>query len=69
MQVRAKQGDTLDLLCHRHCGTTVNVVEQALELNHGLADLEPILPHGLLVTLPEPTASSPTTQQLIQLWD
>lgn len=69
MQIRAKQGDTLDLLCWRHLGTTVGVVEQALELNAGLAKQQAVLPQGCLVNLPEPVASPTKTQHLIQLWD
>jgi phage tail protein X len=69
MQVRAQRHDTLDALCWRHLGATANVVEAALELNPGLADLGPILPHGLLVNLPEPTATPTKTSQVVNLWD
>lgn len=69
MIVRAQQHDTLDLLCWRHLGATANVVEAALELNPRLADLGPFLPHGLLVTLPEPTATPTKTSQIVNLWD
>ncbi|MEO6934934.1 MAG: tail protein X [Collimonas sp.] len=69
MQVRAQQHDTLDALCWRHLGATANVVEAALELNPGLADRGTILPHGLLVNLPEPTATPTKTAQVVNLWD
>jgi len=69
MQVRAQQFDTLDLLCMRHLGATSNVVEEALELNPGLADYGPFLPHGRLINLPEPTATTTKTAQTVQLWD
>lgn len=69
MIVRAQQHDTLDLLCWRHLGATANLVEAALELNPGLADYGPILPHGLLVNLPEPTATPTNTAQVVNLWD
>ena len=69
MLVRAQQHDTLDLLCWRHLGATANVVEAALEMNPGLADYGPVLPHGLLLTLPEPTATPTKTAQVINLWD
>lgn len=70
MRVHAMQGDTLDLLCHRHLGATAGVVEQALELNPGLAALGPVLPHGTAVVLPNlSTAQTPATRALIQLWD
>ncbi|MGS0740430.1 tail protein X [Glaciimonas sp. GG7] len=69
MIVRARQYDTLDLLCWRHLGTTANVVEAALERNPGLADLGPFIPHGLLVTLPDPSASPANTIETVNLWD
>lgn len=68
MLVRAQQHDTLDLLCWRHLGTTVGVVEAALELNRNQCN-EATLPHGQLVTLPDlPTHIAPTTD-MINLWD
>jgi len=69
MIVRAQQHDTLDLLCWRHLGATANVVEAALELNPGLADLGPIIPHGHQVTLPDPGSAPPKTTQTVNLWD
>ena len=60
MQVRTGQNDTLDLLCWRHLGITAGVVEAALQLNPGLAGHGPILPQGILVTLPDATTVSQT---------
>lgn len=68
MQVRARQGDTLDALCWRHLGLTQGVVERALELNPGLVEHGPVLPHGTLVELPEPPARVAVTST-IHLWD
>ena len=68
MQVRAQQHDTVDALCWRHLRATRGVVEQTFELNPGLADHGPVLPHGLVVTLPDP-ASEPTTVPTVTLWD
>lgn len=68
MQVRAQQGDTVDAICWRYLGTTRDVVEQTYELNPGLADLGAVLPHGLLLTLPESTPQ-PSTAQTVSLWD
>nr|WP_207769785.1 tail protein X [Solimicrobium silvestre] len=68
MTVRTQQYDTLDLVCWRHLGTTNGVVEAALELNRTIADPGAILPHGTLVTLPEPSAMTPTSH-VVQLWD
>lgn len=67
MQVRAIQGDTVDLLCQRHLGQTAAVTEQVLTANPGLAALGPILPNGTLVTLPD--VAPEKTTPLVQLWD
>lgn len=69
MQVRARQGDTLDALCYRVYGRTAGVVEAAFEANRGLADFGPVLPSGLLVELPEPADAVQPTVQQVQLWD
>lgn len=64
----AQQGDTLDLLVWRELGATEGLVEQALELNRGLADAGAILTEGQAVILPLVlTAPTPTTE-LVQLW-
>ncbi|MDN4056329.1 tail protein X [Massilia sp. YIM B02763] len=68
MEVRAQQGDTVDALCWRHFGRTAGIVEQVLEMNAGLADYGPILPHGLVVQMPDKPATTPTAP-LLQLWD
>ncbi|GHE20105.1 tail protein X [Halomonas urumqiensis] len=64
---RAHQGDTLDALCYRVLGRTDGVTEQALDMNPGLAELGPILPHGTLVTLPE-EQRTPAVVDTVQLW-
>lgn len=70
MKVTAIQGDTLDLLCHRHLGKTAGVVEAAYELNPGLAALGPVLPMGYPVTLPEPAAAAVAEiKPMLQLWN
>lgn len=68
MQVRAMQGDTVDMICQRHYGRTAAVTEAVLDANPGLAELGPILPPGTLVELPE-LAPPPQNNNLIQLWD
>lgn len=68
MRVRARQGDTLDALCHRHLGNARGLVEQAYELNPGLAELGTVLPHGLAVELPE-SVTEPATIRTVNLWD
>lgn len=69
MRVIARQGDTVDALCHRHFGRTAGLVEQTLDLNPGLATLGPILPIGTAVDLPEPAAAAPAMKPLVKLWD
>jgi len=71
MQVRALQGDTVDLLCWRHLGVTSGVVEQTLQLNHGLVSHGPVIPEGLTVILPDlPTSTAaPQADTTIKLWD
>lgn len=68
MRVVTHQGDTVDALCFRHFGRTQGLVEAVLELNPGLADRGPILPHGLQVDLPD-TPTQQTNTQLLKLWD
>jgi len=70
MEVRALQGETVDGLCWRVLGRTRGVVETVLDLNRDLAQYGPILPHGLLVELPDevPQAAQSGAERL-QLWD
>ncbi|AIU88989.1 tail protein X [Pectobacterium odoriferum] len=67
MEVRAQQNDTVDLLCWRYYGRTDGVTEGVYAANLGLCERGPLLPAGLLVTLPDVTAA--TQQEIIQLWD
>lgn len=67
MKIRAQQYDTVDAICWRHYGRTQGMTEAVLVANPGLADVGPILPHGLEVELPE-KVSSPTTET-VQLWE
>ncbi|MBI5917781.1 MAG: tail protein X [Nitrosomonadales bacterium] len=68
MQVIAHQGDTVDALCQRHLGGTASVTEQVYEMNPGLAALDPILPMGTPVTLPDALPADSNSTH-IQLWD
>lgn len=68
MLVRTEQGDTVDSLCWRHYRRTAGLVEIVLEMNAGLADYGPVLPHGLEVEMPDKPANKPTAP-LLQLWD
>lgn len=71
MKVTTIQGDTLDLVCWRELGTTAaGVVEQALELNPGLADAGVVIASGTALTLPAAPAPAATPfRKLVQLWD
>lgn len=71
MIVTASEGDTVDLLCHRHLGTTTGgVVELTYSINSGLAALGPVLPMGTLVELPDaPSAKKTTSNKTVSLWD
>lgn len=68
LQKRAQQGDTVDLICWRHYGTTKGVVEAVYRANPGLAELGPTLPHGTLINLPEQHTASTVKTETIQLW-
>lgn len=64
--VHARQGDTLDLICHRHYGYTAGVTEAVMEANPDLCELGPALPIGTRVILPSinPAPKKPA----VQLW-
>jgi len=54
MDYRTRDGDTADYIAWKYYGTTERrVVEQLLDANKGLADYGPVLPAGILVTLPD----------------
>jgi phage tail protein X len=67
-QVRAMQGDTVDIICWRHYGRTGRVTEAVYEANPGLCELGPVLPHGHLITLPDIATSEPV-DNTVHLWD
>ena len=67
MKAIALQGDTLDVICVRHYGRTLGVVETVLAANPGLAELGPVLPHGVIVELPD-VQTSPV-QETVNLWE
>ena len=65
--VKARAGEMLDEVLWRTRGHTAGLVEQAMNLNPGLADLGPLLPGGLAVLLPEATAAQPV-RETVKLW-
>ncbi|UPT57928.1 tail protein X [Dickeya zeae] len=66
MVVRALQGDTVDLLCYRHYGTSAGVTEQVIAANPGLSR-QMFLAAGQAITLPD--IPHQTEQETVQLWD
>jgi phage tail protein X len=67
-QYRTSEGDTADYIAWKFYGTQDGqVVEQLMEANPGLADRGPVLPAGVLVTLPD--VQPATAVQAVRLWD
>jgi phage tail protein X len=66
--VLSQQGDTVDLICHRHYGYTAGITEQVLDLNPGLAARGPVLPAGVTITLPD-TPTRAAAGNTVNLWD
>lgn len=65
---RTKDGDTVDFIAWKQYGTTDNrVVEKVLAANLGLADIGPILPSGMVITLPDVEPEQKTAK--VKLWD
>ena len=65
---RTSDGDTADYVAWKYYGTQDGkVVEQVLSANPGLADLGPLLPSGVLITLPDITPEPDA--QAVRLWD
>lgn len=67
-QYMTSEGDTADYIAWKHYGTQDGrVVEQLVDANPGLADMGPVLPAGVLVSLPE--IELQTEAQAVRLWD
>lgn len=62
---RTIDGDMVDAICHAHYGSAALAV-LVYEANPGLAERGPILPMGILITLPE-VAPEPTRTP-VRLW-
>lgn len=61
-------GDTADYIAWKYYGNQdPGTVEALVDANKGLADIGPLLPAGMVITLPEIT--TPVTEQGIKLWD
>jgi phage tail protein X len=67
-QYVTKDGDMADAIAWAYYGTLDGkVTEQLLSANPGLSDLGPVLPAGVVITLPD-IAMQPTNNA-IKLWD
>lgn len=60
-----QEGDVLDAICKAHYGTEAQVMA-VLDANPGLAGLGPVLPAGVVITLP--ALPEPETRPQIRLW-
>ncbi|WP_068083155.1 tail protein X [Novosphingobium rosa] len=61
--------ETLSALCWRVLGTSRGgVMEQALNLNPGIASRGAVLPAGITVILPDVATDQPATLDVVQLW-
>ncbi|WP_387464108.1 tail protein X [Photorhabdus sp. RM323S] len=66
MEVKALQGDTVDLICQRYYGRTQGVVETVLSANNAICNTT-LLSAGQLVILPDFAPQAHDT--IVQLWD
>ncbi|MEX0319437.1 MAG: tail protein X [Ruegeria sp.] len=62
---RTIDGDMVDAICKAHYGRE-DVTPMVYEANPGLAELGPILPRGILITLPE--LEQNPVRKPIRLW-
>ncbi|MBA1250906.1 tail protein X [Pseudomonas luteola] len=68
-RVRSIAGDSVPVLLYREIGRCDDTAEAALwALNEGLADYGPVLPSGVLVTLPE-LEEEAATAAAVSPWD
>lgn len=67
-EYQTREGDTADSIAWRQYGTHAGrTTEQLLDANPGLADYGPLLPAGIIITLP--VIEAPATTQGTRLWD
>ncbi|MFV1538881.1 MULTISPECIES: tail protein X [Phaeobacter] len=62
---RTSEGDMIDEICKDHYGRE-DMTVAVYEANPGLARLGPILPKGVLITLPDPAPA--TVRKPLRLW-
>ncbi|ROO27874.1 tail protein X [Salinisphaera orenii] len=66
---RTQDGDMVDEICWLYYGRTAGTVERVLAANKGLADAGPILPAGLLITLPTIADQEAQPAPVAKPWD
>lgn len=69
VQYRTKDGDMLDAICYKQYDGRPGATELVLEANRviALAEYGPLLPSGLIITLPDLPEAEPA--QTVKLWD
>ena len=65
---RTKDGDMLDAICHNHYGASAYYVEAVLDANPHLTKQTPLLPAGILITLPD-LPKLKALLHTVRLWD
>lgn len=64
---RTMAGDMVDAIAARMFGPdATGMTERIMDMNRGLAEHGPVLPAGLLITLPPPPGE--TVRQPVRLW-
>ena len=66
MIYRTKDGDMVDHICYKHYGSG-HMTSVVLQENTGLAELGPVLPAGIEITLPQNSPQNPIKKP-IRLW-
>ncbi|MGX5723333.1 tail protein X [Shinella zoogloeoides] len=63
-----KAGQTVDLVCLDFYGRTRSTTEIVLDANPGVAALDPILPIGTVLVMPD-IDIRPAARELVKLWE
>ncbi len=68
MQVTSIDDDMLDLMIWREIGRTSGALEAVLDANPGAAARPPILPAGVIITIPPDAVQQPAPTSF-KLWE
>jgi len=63
-----KQGDMVDAICYAKYGYTAGATEAVLAANPGLADLGPVLPANITISLPTIAPTPSPVIATVDLW-